>query len=144
MKSILTFILISFLGIQILHSQQKDTKITYEGGEAYFIYQDAKTSKIINKVPFAKVRNIYYDTFYKQYIFLLSTLEGATGFTLKYVRENKMFKDEQIMIDSNNNYEWSVNDHLEKLGKLWVMRLKEKDGILQTIYFENVDRKSVV
>jgi hypothetical protein len=42
------------------------------------------------------------------------------------------------MIDSNNNYEWSVNDHLEKLGKLWVMRLKEKDGILQTIYFENV------
>ena len=140
MKSILTFILISFFGIQFLYSQQKDTKITYEGGEAYFIYQDAKTSKIINKVPFAKVRNIYYDTFYKSYIFLLSTPEGATGFTLKYVRENKMFEKEQIMIDSNNNYEWSVNDHLEKIGKLWIMRLEPKNGVFQTIYFENVTK----
>jgi hypothetical protein len=140
MKSILTYILISFLGIQILYSQEKDTKITYEGGEAYFIYQDAKTLKIINKVPFAKVRNIYYDTFYKMYIFLLSTPEGATGFTLKFVRVNKMFPDEQIMIDSSNNSEWNVKDHLEKLGKLWVMRLKEKDGILQTMYFENVTK----
>jgi hypothetical protein len=140
MKTILTYVIISFFGIQILYSQEKDTKITYKEGEAYFIYQDAKTLKIINKVPFAKVRNIYYDTFYKMYIFLLSTPEGATSFTLKFVRKNKMFPDEKIMIDSNNKYEWSVNDHLEKLGKLWVIGLKEKDGVLQTIYFENVTK----
>lgn len=140
MKSILKIIIISFFGIQILYSQEKDTKITYEGGEVYFIYQDAKTLKIINKVPFAKVRNVYYDTFYKMYIFLLSTPEGATGFTLKFVRVNKMFPEEQIMIDSNNKYEWSVKDHLEKLGKLWVIGLNEREGVLQTIYFENVKK----
>lgn len=140
MNSILKIIIISFIGIQILYSQEKDTKITYKGGEVYLIYQDAKTLKTINKVPYAKVRNIYYDTFYKSYIFLLSTPEGATSFKLKYVSENKMFKDELIMIDSNNNYEWSVNDQLGKLGKLWVIGLKEKEGILQTIYFENVSK----
>jgi hypothetical protein len=45
MKTILTFILISILGVQNAYSQEKDNKIKYEGGEAYFIYQDAKTSK---------------------------------------------------------------------------------------------------
>jgi len=138
MKSIFTFILISIAGIQITYSQQNNSVITYEGGEAYFIYQDAKTSKIINKVPFAKVRNIYYDTFYKSYVFLLSTQEGSTGFTLKYVRENKAL-NEMIMIDSQNNYEWSVHDQqLDSDGKLWLMRLEPKNGVFQTIYFENV------
>jgi hypothetical protein len=99
-----------------------------------------KLQKTLNKVPFAKVRSIYYDPFYKMYTFLLSTPEGATGFTLKYVRENKMF-NEMIMIDSQNHYEWSVhNQQLNADGKLWVMRIEPKNGVFQTMYFENVNR----
>lgn len=137
MKIIIALIIIIFTNTQNLYSQEKNTEIEYEGGEAYFIYQDAVTLKTINKVPFGKVRAIYYDTFYKSYTILLSTPEGATGFTLKYVRENKLL-NEIIMVDSQNNYLWGVIDRIEELGKLMVIRKEPKDGIFQTIYFENI------
>lgn len=130
--------IIIFLIFSVSCYSQSKSEIWYTGGEVYIILQDAKTNKTLSKAPYAKVRNVIYDTFFKSFVFLLTDEKGATGFSLKYVKMDESL-NETIMVDTTEDF-WHVSNSIEASGKLWLMKDKAVNGVLTTLAFENVNK----
>jgi hypothetical protein len=101
------------------------------------IRQDSKTKETITEQPFAKVRSIIYDTFYKSYVILVTTPEGKdTGFSLSYVHYDK--KTNLIRMKDKQDDYWYVMDNLDKIGMLYLTNEISKNGIILSFKFVNL------
>ena len=129
-------LLVLILGIQHSYSQN-ETKVTFSFGKMYMIRQDSKTNEVITEQPFAKVRSIIYDTFYKSYDILVTTPEGKdTGFSLSYVNYDK--KTNLIRMKDKQNDYWYAVDNLDKNGLLYITNETAKNGIILSFKFVNL------
>ena len=101
------------------------------------VKQDVNTYEVISEQPYAKVNSAVYDTFYKSYVFTLSTPEmETTGFSLSYVSFDKEH-DLIRLKDAQDDYCTAI-DNLSTNGKLFLTNEVANNGIILSLKFKHL------